>query len=581
MTLEILALSRGDKGMSQTLCDARKGFARSALLCAYAVTIPALLLTPAHAADPAPSSVNEPTSASKAAAAVRHFEINEFDVEGNTVLGEEAIDAAVEPYLGPDKTMADIDGARAALEKAYAARGYQTVYVVLPPQTVRGGVVRLKAVETKVGTVTVTGLEHTTKERITDSLPSLAPGAVPNLKTLNSDLIALNSQSNDRQVTPSMKPGKQPDTIDVDLNVQDQLPVHGGLELNNKYSQDTRPLRLQANLEYDDLWGLGHSVSGLYSVAPEDPANGEVYALTYSAPVPGTDIKLSLTGLRSNSNVATLGATDVLGRGNSVTLGATWSLGTSGDYFHYLQAGFAWKDFNDTVSQGGQSTPAPITYYPLSLTYVGTFREPNDQLSFNLGATLSFRGLGSNQAAFDNARYKADGDFFYFKGGANWLHNLPYGIDLYSEVDGQIANRPLVSNEQFSIGGDGSVRGYLQSQGLGDDGVRSTLELRSPSLSQWMGAFANSHIDDLRLVGFVDAGRAWLHDPLPQQRSAYDFRSVGFGVTGQAVKYLNASLFVADPLDTFTVLGTNNTISQSDSTFAGKLRLQFRVWTQF
>jgi hemolysin activation/secretion protein len=270
-----------------------------------------------------------------------------------------------------------------------------------------------------------------------------------------------------------------------------------------------------------------------------------------------------------------------LGKGGSVTLGATWSLGTSGDYFQYLQGSFAWKDFNDTVSQGGQTNPAPITYYPLSFTYVGTLRQPNDLLSFNAGITMSFRGLGSNQPAFDNARYNADGNFIYLKGGVNYLRNLPYGIDLYGEIDGQMADNPLISNEQFSVGGDGSVRGYLQSQGLGDDGVRGSVELRSPSLSQWMGSYAGKHIDDFRFVGFMDDGRAWLHDPLPQQTTSYQFRSIGFGVTGQALQYLNGSLFVADPLNTFTVLGTNDTISRTDSTFAGKLRLQFRVWTQF
>jgi hemolysin activation/secretion protein len=558
-------------------------FLRAMLLGSVGVAVILTSLGRAQAADAAAptSSVSPNASVAKPAAPVRKFEINEFDVEGNTVLDEAAIDAAVEPFMGPDKTMADIDGARAALEKAYAAKGYQTVYVVLPPQTVKGGVVMLKAVETKIGAVAVNGADHTTPERIQSQLPSLAPGAVPNLKTLNTELVALNSQSGDRQVTPSMKPGKEADTIDVALDVQDKLAVHGGLELNNKYSQDTHPLRLQANLSYDDLWGMGHSLSGLYSVAPQDPANGEVYALTYSAPVPGTDIKLSLTGLRSNSNVATLGSTDVLGKGNSVTLNATWALGSEGDYFHYLQGSFAWKDFNDTVSQGGQSNAAPITYYPLSLSYVGTLRGPRDQLSFNAGLTMSFRGLGSSTADFDNARFRADGDFLYFKGGANFLHNFPYGIDLYGEVDGQIANAPLISNEQFSIGGDGSVRGYLQSQGLGDDGIRSSVELRSPSLSQWMGSYAGKHIDDLRFVGFLDAGRGWLHSPLPEQRDFYDFRSVGFGVTGQALQYLNASLFVADPLDTFTVLGTGNTISRDDSTFAGHLRLQFRAWTQF
>ncbi|HEY4079012.1 MAG TPA: POTRA domain-containing protein [Rhizomicrobium sp.] len=543
----------------------------------------ALLLSTAisaQAADAAPGatapSAAATAPAAKPAAPVRKFEINEFDVEGNTVLDEAAIDAAVEPFMGPDRTMADIDGARGALEKAYAAKGYQTVYVTLPPQTVRGGVVRLKAVETTVGTVTVNGQSYVAPERVQKALPSLAPGAVPNLPTLNKELVALNSQSNDLQVTPAMKQGAKPDTIDVSLDVQDKLAVHGGLELNNKYSRDTSPLRLQANIEYDDLWGLNHSLSGLYSVAPQDRNDGEVYALTYSAPLPGTDLKLSLTGLNSNSNVNTLGGTNVLGKGYSITAGLMAPLGTVGDdYFHYLQANVAWKDFNDTVSLGGQSSPAPIKYVPLSLTYFGSLRKPEDQFSVNAGLTVSLRGLGSNHDDYDVARYRADGDFFYAKGGVSWLHNFPHGIDLFASLDGQIANGPLISNEQYSIGGEGTVRGYLQSEGLGDDGIHSSLELRSPSLAPWMGARVGKYVDDFRFVLFADAARAWLHDPLPQQQDYFNLRSVGIGVTGQVLKYLNGSLYLADPLDSTT--GPNS----SGVTQSGHLRLQFRVWTQF
>jgi len=543
---------------------------RDMLLCSACLAAFSLSGIAARAADVAPAS---PTPAPSAP--VRHFEINAFEVEGNSVLDEVAIDAAVEPYLGPDRVMSDIDGARAALEKAYASRGYQTVYVVLPPQTVKGGVVRLKAVETKIGSVAVKGTRYASEGRITQALPSLTPGTVPNLKTLNGELVALNGQSGDRQVTPSMKPGAAQDTIDVALDVEDKLALHGGLELNNKYSRDTTPLRLQANLSYDDLWGMGHSLSGLYSVAPQNRDDGEVYALTYSAPIPGSDVKLSATGLVSNSNVNTLGGTDVLGKGHSVTVTGTVPLGTVGDYFHYLTASFAWKDFNDTVALGGQANDAPITYYPLSISYVGSLRGTSDQFSFNAGLTASLRGLGSDRVHFDTARYRADGDFLYTRLGATWLHNLPYGIDLFTEVDGQIANSPLVSNEQFSLGGDGSVRGYLQSEGLGDDGIRASVELRSPNLGQWMGAYMASHVDDLRFVGFLDSARAWLHDPLPQQQSYFEARSFGFGLTGQALQYLNASVFVSDPLDSTVGPG------QSGSTKSGQMRVQFRVWTQF
>jgi hemolysin activation/secretion protein len=548
---------------------------RGVFLGSVGITLLLSTAISAQAAEPvtanptASAAATAPTA--KPAAPVRKFDINEFDVEGNTVLSEADIDAAVDPFMGPDRTMADIDGARAALEKAYAAKGYQTVYVTLPPQTVRGGVVMLKATETKVGTVAVNGQNYVAPERVQKALPSLAPGGVPNLPTLNKELVALNSQSGDLQVTPTMKPGKAPDTIDVSLDVQDKLPVHGSLELNNKYSRDTSPLRLQANLEYDDLWGLGHSISGLYSVAPQNLGDGEVYALTYTAPVPSTDLKLSLTGLSSNSNVNTLGGTNVLGKGYSITVGLMAPLGTVGDYFHYLQANIAWKDFNDTVSLGGQANAAPIKYVPLSLTYYGSLRKPEDQFSVNLGLTASLRGIGSNHPDFDVARFRADGDFFYAKGGVSWLHNLPKGIDLFASLDGQIANGPLISNEQYSIGGDGTVRGYLQSEGLGDDGIHSSIELRSPSLAPWMSHFT----DDFRFVLFADGARAWLHDPLPQQQDFFDLRSVGIGVTGQALKYLNGSLYLADPLDSTT--GPNS----SGVTQSGHLRLQFRAWTQF
>ena len=44
------------------------------------------------------------------------FDVTEYDVAGNTVLPRLAIEQAVTPYLGPGKTIAEVDKARAALE---------------------------------------------------------------------------------------------------------------------------------------------------------------------------------------------------------------------------------------------------------------------------------------------------------------------------------------------------------------------------------------------------------------------------------------------------------------------------------
>ena len=91
----------------------------------------AMAQTAATAARPAPAR----------AAPQRHFDINEFRVDGNTVLTEVEIDRAVYGFLGPDKTAADVEKARATLEAAYQAKGYPTVSAEVPQQRVADGVV--------------------------------------------------------------------------------------------------------------------------------------------------------------------------------------------------------------------------------------------------------------------------------------------------------------------------------------------------------------------------------------------------------------------------------------------------------
>lgn len=85
----------------------------------------------------------------------RPVDVNEYFVRGNTVLDARTIEEAVYPFLGPQKYLADIEGARDALQKAYQANGYQSVFVELPEQKVEDGIVYLQVSETKVGRVRV------------------------------------------------------------------------------------------------------------------------------------------------------------------------------------------------------------------------------------------------------------------------------------------------------------------------------------------------------------------------------------------------------------------------------------------
>ncbi|NBX00858.1 MAG: ShlB/FhaC/HecB family hemolysin secretion/activation protein, partial [Methylophilaceae bacterium] len=154
-----------------------------------------------------------------------YFDILEFQVEGNTKLTKMQVEAAVYPQMGEKKTIADVEKAREALEKAYHRIGYLTVLVDIPEQDVDKKVVRLNVTEGKVGILRVRDSKYFTLGRIKELSPSVTEGQVPHFPTVQKDIARLNRTA-DKQVTPVMKAGKKFGTVDVDLKVEDKLPVH-------------------------------------------------------------------------------------------------------------------------------------------------------------------------------------------------------------------------------------------------------------------------------------------------------------------------------------------------------------------
>src|SRR5262249_54767183 len=144
------------------------------------------------------------------------FEIQAYDVDGNTLLDQEAVESAVYPYLGPDRSRDDVAAARDALQKAYQVKGYQSVVVEVPAQDARTGIIRLHVVEAPIGRLRVVDSHYSSLSRIKEEVPSLQEGKVPDFNQAQKEVAELNRLP-ERRVTPLIKPGKVPGTVDVDL----------------------------------------------------------------------------------------------------------------------------------------------------------------------------------------------------------------------------------------------------------------------------------------------------------------------------------------------------------------------------
>ncbi len=499
-----------------------------------------------------------------APAAVRTFDINEIVVDGNSVLDVRSIERAILPHVGPGRSFADLDAARAALEEAYHQAGYQTVLVEIPQQRVVAGVIHLSVTEGRIGRLTVSGAQYYDGDAIKAGVPALREGTVPNFTQAQQELAELNGQPG-RQIQPVPKPGSAPGEIDVDLVVKDENPLSVAADLNNDHGQDTTALRASATISYADLWNLGHTASLTYVVAPKDRKESELFAASYRAPFPGSGWSLDLSGYISNSNVATLAGATVVGDGGAVSLRAYYQLPDARDVAQTFLIGADYKDFKEKLGYGPDSIGSPVRYWPVTAGYSAAWAIDDWSGSALLSVTMGTRGLGSDSDEFANKRAYARTNFVYAALNYGQTLTLPWDLQLVSRLSGQLADGPLISNEQFALGGASSVRGYLSAEALGDDGMLGAVELRSPSAAPlWPDI-----IRDARLHIFVEGGRVWLKDPLPEQVARYDLAAVGVGATLELQRYLQGGLDVAWPLRDSTV------------TQAHDPRLHFNLRSQF
>jgi hemolysin activation/secretion protein len=388
---------------------------------------------------------------------------------------------------------------------------------------------------------------------------------VPDFKQIKHDIIALNEWP-DRQVIPTLRAGEQPHTVDVDLNVKDKLPLHASLSLDNRYSSNTTPLRIDGSVSDTNLWQRGDTINLAFQIAPSRPADALVFSGSYLARMPNADwLTVLVYGLVSNSKVATVGSINVVGRGQVLGVRALSTLPGGSGFFDTLSAGIDYKHFDENVEQTGPVSLAPVTYYPITASYSANWQGNTGNTQLDLGPTFGIRGLGSSPSAFDTKRYNAQSNFIYLRGDLSRQQNLPLGFQLYVKAQGQVTNQPLVNSEQFSVGGQDTVRGYLESEVLGDDALTTTVEFRSPPLAQYI----SPKVNDWRIFLFDDAGWAKLLDPLPEQKARFDVASVGIGTKVQLFNGLNGQVDVALPLRNSVV------------TRAGKPRIDFHVWVQF
>lgn len=456
--------------------------------------------------------------------AATFIDVWQYRITGVSRVDPAKLQAAVAPFTGPARTVEDIDQAAAAVQELYQREGMQTVAVSVPEQDISGGVVTIRVEETRIRRVRVLGSRYFSLGAIKGEVTSAQEEKVLNLRELQQDVQRVNRKTGDLQVVPAVEPTEQPGWVDVDLNVTDKLPVHGGIEMTNYHSATTTPSRLALDARYGNLWQKYHELGFQYQTSPENTDEVKVAVLSYLAPL-SADARLAAYFIQTDSDIATVNDIRVFGKGDILGLRWVKPLMQKRSNVQSFSLGFDFKDFEeDTFTVNTLSTSAPIKYLTFSSLYSMQNNTTAGGDAVSAGFTLGLRDLVNDTDEFVAKRASADASFIYFK--ADWQRNyfLPRAWEFSHRLSGQIAESPLVSNEQFSAGGVSSVRGYYESQVSGDSGVVASLELHTPDFLDGL-----SWLSELDLYAFMDGAWVNIKNALPGEYDTDVISSVGLG----------------------------------------------------
>ncbi|MGC4097960.1 MAG: ShlB/FhaC/HecB family hemolysin secretion/activation protein [Nitrospira sp.] len=527
-------------------------------------------------AESGPSSTNrlrtDETSSTKAINAeldvqeVR-FAITTFLVDGNTIFEEVKIDRLLESYKGAERQMKDVEEARAQLEKMYHQAGYPTVLVNLPEQTIENGVVRLQVVEGHLLAITVTGNEHYSWSNIRTKLPSLTPGALIYEPTFVKELATVNGNP-DVNVTPLLKPGSVPGTVDLELKVKDRLPVHGKLEADNRGTITTPRNRLVAEVQHTNVFGNDEILTFNTVQTPQDWGAIQNYGGSFVYPVIWPNHLLTVYASKSESNSVLAGGAITVGGGGDIAIAGNativgvrymFPLFPGREQTHQLSIGLDYKRLEKTSATfpGGETAVvlSPVQYLPASIGYSGFYPDRFGVTKASFTAKGYVAGVipGGHKEDFGGDsvdksdpllnigkkpgnRQGSTGTFAVLQGGVGRSQPLPGGFTLDLHTNGQWASQPLIPAEQFFAGGFDTVRGYIQFEAIGDHAIRGRAELTTPELLKvpidriWQRRRSSDFTLRLRFATFYDAAQIWVAQAPTGQASKFRLEGVGFGI---------------------------------------------------
>ena len=470
--------------------------------------------------------------------------VNSVEVAPSEILTKEEINKLVQPIVGKNVFIEDIQKVIDSINNLYAEKGFVTARAFLPEQTVENGNIYIALTESKIGSITVEQNRWTKDGYITSRLPQ-KEGELFDIVELEKDVLDFNRYNEGVKLTANLKAGEKPGTTDIELVADENFPFHIMGIMDNAGRYNTGSIRGGAMIYADSLFGHRDrmSLGSYFSRGAQSPF------FDYNFPVNKHDGRV---GFMFSSTFA-----DVK-YGPLVPL----KIGSNAyQYSLYYTQPLVRKPGFELKAYGGLNYKRARTFSDIGILddWLGsTDNITSAEVALMLRKDTKYGIWYLNQDAyysFPIFNSDRDNNYFKYSGSIVRLHDFSHGIigQLRSNYQIVPGDKRIPYLDQMQTGGLATVRGYSEGMMIGKNGYFISGELMFPILPREITSprtgekipFIGKYVK-----GAVFADTAGIFPTASEDiyGGSYFAASVGMGLRVQLPGDLSARLYWGYPL---------------------------------
>ena len=417
--------------------------------------------------------------------------------------------------------------------------GYPLSYARIPPQHIVAGILTIDIVAGRVGKLTMVGTD--TPERYRPIFRTLLEAPVATQDLLERAILLLHDSAgvSVSDIALQEDEGRQ-GVHELSLALVEK-PFEFSIYADNRGTRAAGPLQLGLSAAYNNPAGLNDQLGLTYFTTPETPEELQYFQGSYLLPVGSSGMTMRISSTYSQvdagGSLASVG-TESSAFSTSVALRYPLKRSRSMSIWTGAKA-----DFRDAREENDFGTVFDdrlvVLRWHIDLASTDRYGGGNF-LSAEISQGLSVAGASRRG---DPALSRADGggSFTKLSGEIHRQQELfVTGLSLSARLAGQMSSVPLLSAEEFGLGGARFGRAYQYGELTGDDGLAGSLELGySPTMTAGPVSSPTGYL-------FYDIGAVWNGDGLPPGRTS--LASAGAGLRFRLGESAHVGLEIAKPL---------------------------------